>query len=97
MNNLQLLPKELISVVICNLDSLSQINLICTSKILFYDFKLLRNKEITKLYLYNNCENLSDSTKTSIIKNDNSLLNLNYKINLLKRFNNFINKRYYNG
>ena len=97
MNKLQLLPKELISVLICNLDSLSQINLICTSKNFLYNFKSVRNKEITKLYLFNYCDNITNSTKISIINNDNNLLKLKYKINLLKNFNKYINKRYNDG
>jgi len=96
MNKLQLLPDELVLIIISNLDSISKIKLISTS-MGFKKYITIRKSEITKQYLYNHCDNICESTKKSIIKNDNNLLNLKYKINLLKKFNECINKRFYDG
>jgi hypothetical protein len=97
MTKLELLPEEIKFIVISNLDSNSKINLISTSKLFLRSFLNIRKKAITELYLYNFCDNISLSTKKSIMKNDNLLLNLKYKINLLKNFNNAVKKRYFDG
>ena len=95
MNNL---PPEIKLSIISNLDEYSKVCFISSSKLLNnYFFEIFENK-ILKIYMKNNCDNISKNQQNSINKNNkNNYIKIENKISFINKLNDIIKKRYTDG
>ena len=95
MNNL---PPEIKLSIISNLDEYSKVCFISSSKLLNNYFYEIRENKILKIYMKNNCDNISKNQQKSINKNNkNNYIKIENKISFINKLNDIIKKRYTDG